>query len=172
MRTASLFLGSVLLAFSAFGQKTTDQPPEHSITPAQVHEILELTGGIELAHQATHRMMQDLRKAFPPFMPQDVIDDLDASLQKIDVEPIAVKAYQRHISTEDAEQIIAFYKTPAGARLTRALPAIGEEVHDAGAAQGRQIAQEVIERHMNEINAAAEKYRSEHEPPPTVTTPN
>ena len=191
MRGVSLLASTLAFATFALGQQApvppqnsipgsssvgklavVDQPPEHPITPAQVHELLELTGANRLKVQMMNGMMLYFRKAFPPYVPKDVIDDLETSLEKIDLEPMAIKAYQKHISTEDAAQVIAFYKTPAGRRLIGVLPSISQELQENGARQGEQISQEVIQRHMDEIKAAAAKYRQQQPDTPTITAPN
>jgi len=186
MRVLPLLVTTLLLAAPVFGQQASstnstpaqstaavaDQPPAHPITPAQVHEILELTGAKRLQIQTMRTMMIGLRKAFPPFMPPDVIDDLESNMEKIDLEPMAVAVYQEHVSTEDATLIIAFYKTPAGSRLLGALPQIAREMQARGEQAGVQVAREVVARHMDEIKAAAAKYKQEHSDAPTITSPN
>lgn len=190
MRVVSLLTTTLVLAASAFGQQapaspqnsaqsappsqvsTADQPPTHPITPAQVHELLELTGANRLKVQMMRGMMSQIVKAFPPFVPKDVIDDLEASMEKIDIEPLAVKAYQKHVSTEDAAQVIAFYKTPAGRRVVSVLPQITQELQESGAQEGIRISQAVVQRHMDEIRTAAAKYQQDHADTPHITTPN
>lgn len=190
MRVVSLLASTLILATASFGQQSTapagassgrspsqastgvDQPPEHPCTPAQVRELLELTGANHLKEQAMRGMMTYMQKSLPPFMPKDVIDDLEASLEKIDLEPMAIESYQKHISTEDATQLIAFYKTPAGKRVVQVLPVITQELQEEGAKQGVKVSREVIERHADEIRAAASKYQQDHAAPPTVTAPN
>ncbi|MGC2164352.1 MAG: DUF2059 domain-containing protein [Silvibacterium sp.] len=189
MRYASVLAITLIFAASALAQQTPAssqtharsanaqaqvaiQPPAHPITPAQVHEILELTGANHLAVQIMRGMMVNLRKSFPPYVPKDVIDDLEASMEKMDFESMAVVAYQKHISTEDAAQAITFYKTPAGRRIIGVMPQVVGEMQANGAKAGMQISQQVIARHMDEIKAAAEKYQQEHSAPPTVTSPN
>jgi len=189
MRYASVLAATLIFAASALAQQapsassapTTlanppaqvpDQPPVHPVTPEQVHEILELTGANQLKNQMMRGMMAYWRRAFPSFVPKDVFDDLESSLEKMDFEPMAVTAYQKRISTEDAAQVIAFYKTPAGRRVIAALPQISSEMQQAGAQMGMKVSQEVIARHKDEIKAAAEKYREEQSGPPTITSPN
>jgi uncharacterized protein len=176
MRSASVFTLALILAASALGQHTSavpaDQPPIHPITPAQVHEILELTGANQLKNQMMRGMMGYWQKALPAFVPKDVLADLESSLEKMDFEPMAVKAYQKHISTEDAAQLIAFYKTPAGRRVIAVMPQISSEMQQGGAQLGMQISQEVIVRHKDEIRAAAAKYQQDHPDTPKVTSPN
>jgi uncharacterized protein len=191
MRVVSLLACTFVLIASAFGQQTAipdnssqpassvqtpaaaaDQRPEHPVTPAQVREILQLTGAHELAHQVMTRMMASIEKSLPPFMPKDVIDELEASLDKIDLDAMAIESYQKHVSTEDAAQLIAFYKSPAGRRVVRVLPLITQEMQEEGARQGMKISQDVIQRHIDEIRAAAMKYQQDHAAPPTITAPN
>lgn len=192
MRVVSLLASTLILAASAFGQQTAvspdnstqsvspaqtpastaDQPPEHPCTVAQVRELLGLTGANQLRIQVMRKMMVQIKQAFPPFMPKDVMDDMESSLEKIDMEPMAVRAYQRHVSTEDAAQLIAFYKTPTGQRVIRVLPIVTGEMQDAGAKEGERVAQEVIQQHMDEIKAAAVKYRQQQPDTPTITAPN
>jgi hypothetical protein len=190
MRFVSVFASTLIFTASALGQQapaslpaqggvssqtpsaTIDQPPEHPITTAQVHELLELTGANRLKDQMIHNTMTYLQKAFPPYMPKDVIDDLEASFAKLDVESMTVEEYQKHISTEDAAQFIAFYKTPAGIHLVSVLPVIAQDVQASATKQASQITQEVIERHRDEIMAAAAKYKQQQPDTPTITSPN
>lgn len=145
--------------------------PEHPITVAQVRELLELTGANQLRVQVMRKMMAQIKQAFPPFIPKDVMDDMESGLEKIDMEPMAVRVYQRYFSTEDAAQLIAFYKTPTGQRVISVLPIVSGELQDAGAKEGERVAQEVLKQHMDEIKAAAAKYRQENSDTPTITAP-
>ncbi|MGB7190582.1 MAG: DUF2059 domain-containing protein [Acidobacteriaceae bacterium] len=198
MRVVSLLVATLLVAAPVFAQQASSEnttparsetatanqqstktitvdlypPPAHPITAAQVHELLELTGAKQLGIQMMRGMMVNLRKTFPPFVPKDVIDDIEASLEKMDLESMAVVAYQKHLSTEDAAQVIAFYKTPAGGRIIAVLPQITQEMQAAGAKEGMRIVQQVIARHMDEIKAAAAKYKQEHSDEPKITSPN
>jgi hypothetical protein len=147
-------------------------PPVHPITPAQVHELLDLTGANKIKDQVMRGMWLNLQKTFPPFVPKDVLDDLETSMLKIDYEPLAVVAYQKHVSTEDAAKAIAFYKTPAGQRLVGVLPEVTREMQTGSTKLGMQVVQEVIARHMDEIKAAAAKYMQEHSDAPKITSPN
>jgi hypothetical protein len=109
-----------------------------------------------------------------PFMPQDVSDDLEQSFAKLDLETPIIAIYKQHISANDADAIIAFYKTPAGKDLIESMPAIMQQSQQVGLQQGRKTAQEVVERHRTEIEAAAKKYQEEHapKPAPSLNTPD
>lgn len=186
MRVVPIFLTTLLLAAPVYAQQASstsstpaqstavaaDQPPAHPVTVEQVHEILELSHAKELAHHCERNAFAMMKRDLPPYMPQDVTDDLQKQLETFDIEPMAVAAYQKHLSTEDAAQIIAFYKTPAGQRLFTAMPAITQEMQQGGTREGMKIAQQVISEHMDEIKAAAAKYQSDHSDTPKITAPN
>jgi hypothetical protein len=135
-----------------------EAPPDHPITAAQVHELMDLTGMTNLQKQMLEGFMPGLRQMMPPYIPEDVMDDFQKSLLGADMDSLVVRVYQRHLSTEDAEQVIAFYKTPAGKRVLAIMPSVLKETQEGGAQLGEQVMQGVLERHKAEIEAAREKY--------------
>jgi len=139
-----------------------DQPPAHPITLDQVHEMLQLTGAMNLSKQMLQGLMPLLRQSMPPYVPEDVLEDIQNSLMAADLEGAVVHSYQAHLSTEDGTAIIAFYKTAAGQRLLAAMPQIMKESQEAGGQLGRQIVEQVIDKHRAEIDAAKQKYDQEH----------
>lgn len=176
MRYAVLLLCSVLIvgtsavaqtapASSTAANTTHDAiaiPPAHPITLAQAKEILKMTGADQMKNQMIESMMAELRHAFPPYMPEDVIEDFQTSLEKADLDDTVIPIYQKYLSQQDAAAIIAFYKTPAGQHMLTALPEISRESQQAGALLGEKVVREVIERHKAEIEAAAKKYQEMH----------
>ncbi len=137
-------------------------PPAHPVTLEQVHELMQLTGTTNLMKQLLDSMMPSLRHSMPPYFPADVLDDFEKSLLGSDFEGMLVHTYQAHLSTEDAAEIIAFYKTPAGQHMLAATPQILKDSQLAGQQLGEQTMMEVLQRHQAEIDAAKEKYESQH----------
>jgi uncharacterized protein len=142
------------------------QRPEHPITVAQVHQLMVLTGANNLRSQVMAGMLPYIRQAMP-FMPADVLADFQSRMMKADFESMTVQSYQKHLSTDDAAQLIAFYETPAGKRVIAALPAILRDTQEGGAHLGQQTMAEVIQAHRAEIEAAVQKYKQEHASPTT-----
>ncbi len=141
-------------------------PPEHPVTAAQVHEILELTGTDTLRRQMLDGMLPYLKQMMP-YMPADVVADFQRSLGTADFEGAMVRSFQRHLSTEDAAQIIAFYRSPAGKRMIAVMPKVLDEGQQAGSEVGQQVMLQVIQRHKDEIDAAAKVYHEEHPQTPS-----
>lgn len=140
-------------------------PPANPLTDAQAKQMLEMTGALEMKEQLTHSVMNYFRSAMP-FIPTDVTADLEQSFAKLDLETPIIAIYKQHISAQDADSIIAFYKTPAGKNMIQAMPAIMQQSQQVGLQMGRKTAQEVVERHRAEIEAAAKQYREDHTPKP------
>jgi hypothetical protein len=139
------------------------QPPAHPITAAQIKEMQDLSGAVEMKKRIVANAMQYYRSAFPPYIPADVVDDLDKSLQNADLESHAAEIYPKYISTEDADRIIEFYKSPAGHRFIEAQPYMMTEMQRSAIQVAQQTAKDVITRHKAEIDAAQQKYMEEHQ---------
>lgn len=148
------------------------KPPANPITPAQITEMQQLSGATALKKRIVESAMEYYRRSFPPFIPQDVVDDLDKSLQNADLESQAAQIYPKYISTEDATTIIAFYKSPAGQHLIAAQPYMMTEIQRSAIQIAQQTAKDVITRHKAEIEAAQQKYIQEHQQKkPSLNTP-
>jgi len=171
MRKLAWVVGAVLMTSVPLMAQQTEwnpdraaeeaQRPEHPITAAQVHQLMVLTKTGDLRKRMMDGMMPYLKQAMP-FLPADVLDDFQARMEKADFEPIAVESYQKHLSTEDAAQVIAFYQSPAGQRVIAAMPQIVAETQQAGAQLGQKLMAQTIEAHRAEIQTAIQKYKQEH----------
>ena len=192
MRKASLALSCFLLAGAAFAQQAPSATPSspaaapaaskapaappavaNPLTDAQAKEMLEITGASTMKEQLQQTMVNYIHTNMP-FLPKDVSDDLDQSFLKLDLETPIIAVYKQHISTEDATAVIAFYKTPAGKDMMKAMPEILQQTQQIGVQLARKTAQDVIQRHRPEIEAAAKQYQEEHapKPAPSLSSPS
>lgn len=174
MRKLAWLLGAVIsMGLPAFAQQPAtgsgtpgngEQPPAHPVTVDQVQEMLQLTGYVNLKKQMVANMVPYLRQAMP-FLPDDVLEDFERRMDKADFESMIVKSYQAHLSTEDAKQMILFYKTPAGQHMISQMPMILKETQQGGADLGQKTMGEVIAAHKTEVEDAARKYQQSHAAP-------
>lgn len=148
------------------------KPPANPITPAQIKEMQQLTGAEAMKKRIVSLALQSYRSQFPPYVPADVIDDLSKTLQSVDLESRAAEIYPKYISTEDATQIITFYKSPAGQRMIAAQPYMASELQRSAIQIAQQTARDVMMRHKDEIEAAQKKYIEEQQQKkPSLNTP-
>jgi len=141
-----------------------NRTPAHPVSVAQVYEILELTGTNTQKREMLDGLLPHLKEMMP-WMPENVVADLQRTLGTADFEGAMVRSFQQHLSTEEAAQIIAFYKSPAGRHMIAVMPAVLNEGQDAVADLGQQVMLEVMQRHKDEIDAAAKVYHEEHPQP-------
>ncbi len=162
-----MLMGLPLFAQQAGGAATppveAGPAPAHPVTLDQVHEMLQLTGYANLKKQMVANMVPYLKQAMP-FIPADVLSDFEGRMEKADFETVIVKSYQAHLSTEDAAQMIVFYKTPAGQHMIAQMPLILKETQQAGAELGQKTMGDVIEAHKTEVEDAAKKYQQSGAP--------
>lgn len=144
--------------------------PAHPLTTAQAHEIASLTGTDKVKPRLIDQVMSYTERAFPPFVPADVREDVKSSLEKLDIDSSTTATYQKYLSTEDAAQIINFYKTPAGKNLLEVTPALSGEIQQTALKQAQTTFQAVMERHKAEIETAEKTYQAQH-PAPSLGAP-
>ncbi len=144
--------------------------PAHPLTVAQAHEIASLTGTDKVKPRLIESVMNYTQSAFPPFVPADVRADVKSSLDKLDIDSSTTATYQKYLSTEDAANIINFYKTPAGKNLVEVTQALSQEIQQTALAHAKSTFQAVMERHKAEIEIAQKNYQAQH-PAPTLGAP-
>jgi hypothetical protein len=149
------------VANAAAAATNENPPPLHPVTAAQVYEILELTGTDTLKREMLDGLLPHMQEMMP-YIPPDVVEDFQRSLGTADYEGAMVRAFQRHLSSEDAAAIIAFYQSPAGRHMIVVMPSVIDEGRQAAAELGQQVTLEVMQRHKDEIDAAAKVYHEEH----------
>lgn len=150
----------------------TVPPPANPITAAQIKEIEDVTGVADMQKRFIANAEQYYHSQLPPFIPQDVIDDLTKGIQNLDLPTQSAALYPKYVSTEDAGKIIEFYKTPAGKHYIAAEPELMSELQRSWVKATQQTVKDVVAKHKDEIEAAQKKYVEEHQQPkPSLNTP-
>ena len=120
--------------------------PARNVPSAErVRELLTVTGAAESSRIVIDQMMQSFHKMFPQ-VPDKLWNEMADVLQTEDLLDLTVPVYQEHLSAEDLELAIAFWKSEAGQRFREAQPAILSESMQLGQAWGQKKAQEVLGR--------------------------
>jgi hypothetical protein len=63
---------------------------------------------------------------------------------------VIAAVYDRHLSSEELRQLIAFYRTPVGRKVIAEMPVIVQESMQAGQTWGTQIGTSVAAQLANE----------------------
>jgi hypothetical protein len=122
------------------------QPP----SVAEVQKMMDVVGSKKIMQTVMTTMVQQIFDSFKkmrPDIPPGVWDRVSATLSS-DASTKGllhelVPIYQRHFCTADVEQIIAFYESPAGRKLSAEMPAIQQEAFVAGRAYMGRMSQQL-----------------------------
>lgn len=138
------------------------------VSAAQVKKLMELTGMGEIQKEAIEQMMPALRQALPPYVPGDVLQDFENRMLGPELQVTIIRAYQTHLSAQDAMAAIAFYRSEAGRHVLAATPQITHDVQVGVQEFAQKEMLEIVKMHQAEINAAKMKYQAAHpSSPPT-----
>jgi hypothetical protein len=127
---------------------------------AVIDELLELSNARNQMDAVTTQMIDSLSKiisAQNPGMDTEIVDILTRHLKAVfpkyreDMIQSYYLIYDRHLTLEDLQAVVAFYKTPVGAKLVAVMPAITRESLQLGMAMGQQAAKEALENARKEF---------------------
>lgn len=127
-KVATFLLGMTL----AFGSQAAPASKE------SVEKLMQLTGASNLGQQMMAQMlpaMQQMIPDAPPAFWQSVQQEVNID----EMVALVVPVYQKHLSEEDIQSMLAFFSTPAGQKLITAQPAIMQESMMVGQQWGQQL---------------------------------
>lgn len=110
-----------------------------------VRRLLRLSGAGAMGQQVMDQLFESQRKMLPQ-VPDSVWQELRKAMTGAELEELVVPIYERHLDEADLRGIIAFYETPAGAKLIRVQPQIMRESMSAGQAWGMDTTRKVMEK--------------------------
>jgi hypothetical protein len=131
--------GLVLTASPA----ATQQPAARKVDPAvaaAARRLLTVTGAVKLALHGMETMIKQQR-AVTPQVPGEFWDAFIAHARRDTMQlfDMLVPIYATHLTRDEIEQLIRFYESPIGRRLTAVQPLISQESMAAGQTWGEAI---------------------------------
>lgn len=127
--TASLFVATLTLSA---------QSSDYS---KKLNEMFVVSGSEE-SYKAAITQMLTIFKQQSPETGEDTWKELEVEFMKSsisDLTEMLVPVYQKYLTLEDLEGMIAFYKTPVGQKYARTTPLIMQESMQIGAEWGQKI---------------------------------
>lgn len=107
-------------------------------------ELLEVSGAGEMGLQVVRQMVQSFTAANPD-VPQEFWDRFVASVDPEELEELVVPIYVEHLTVEEMEASIDFYRTEVGQSILRKMPVVMAESIEAGQRWGMELAQRAME---------------------------
>lgn len=147
----------VLLAIgTSYAQQKTPSKPGTSATPpraktaaaseagkiADIRKLLVLTGSREMVNQVKVTLVEQFRQSSPD-LPPEMFKEMVAEMKAEDLEEAIIPIYLKHFTASDIKQLIAFYQSPFGRKVTRAMPEIIQESNLIGMNWGQNVVNKV-----------------------------
>lgn len=139
-RKASLG-GSLFLVAAALGAQVRAAGPDAE-KMALIREVLVVTGTEAMMEQSMQQMLENFKTSMP--QGSQVLDRLKGKFRAAELIPGLIEIYDRHLSKEDIRALLQFYRSPAGQRVLKEMPAVLQESMAAGQAWGKKKGEEVM----------------------------
>ena len=150
-RWTALIVFVVVCASLACGQNapaagSSAKPRAEKI--AKIRELLVLTDAAGLAAGALKSQAGSIKKMLPlpPAAQDDFEKELLADVNVNELINLLIPIYEEHVSEEDLDHLLAFYRSPVGKRFIKALPLITEESRKVGEEWGEGLGRRVAEK--------------------------
>lgn len=113
-------------------------------TTAAIHRLLELTGTAEVALHGVEAMVRAQRTSNPQ-IPPAFWDALLARARRQMPQYVdsLIPIYRAHLTRAEVDQLVKFYESPIGRRVTEVTPVITQESMELGQRWGLTIGREV-----------------------------
>ena len=141
----TILTGLVLCLLTATAPAWAQEPTGPSSKERDIRRLLVLMGSAELGKQVVDQMFGQFRTSLPD-VPAEFWDGMAAELNPQGFVELGVPIYDKHFTHDEIRELIAFYQTPIGRKLTSELPAITQESMEAGQKWGEEVAQKVVAR--------------------------
>lgn len=138
----------VLALLLGLGLGPVQGQDEATTKQADIKKLLNITGasktGLRVFSQVIG-MFQRAHSEVPEPVWMEMVSEAEAKVDDF-VTEMLVPIYDKHLTHEDIQGLIAFYETPAGRKLLRVMPRMHQESRQAGEIWGREFARTVQER--------------------------
>jgi len=138
---AALALAATL-AIAPAARSEDSKPALPTQKQQDIRQLLELTHGLTLSKQLIDQLFALQQRAMPN-VPASVWQNLRREFDPADMEPTVVAIYDRHFSSDEIHDLIAFYRSPTGQKIIAEQPQILQESLAAGQAWAADVLQRI-----------------------------
>lgn len=136
---------------SASGQEIkSSQVAAQQAKENDIRRLLNDMGAGKLGAQMMDQMFGSMRTSMKQQVPQEVWDELIAGF-KVEFSPeklieLNVPIYDKHYTHDEIRQLISFYESPLGRKVTSVTPLLAQESFETGVAHSRIVLQRFYDR--------------------------
>ncbi len=127
-------------------QAATSRPdPEWTAKQQDIRKLMDLTNAGNMGVQVASQMIDQMRSTWPQ-VPNQFWDDFKRDMNPGTLVDLVVPIYDHHFTHDDIKQMISFYDSPVGRKVTAESGAIMRESMDVGAEWGALLSQQIMDR--------------------------
>jgi len=131
-----------ILFVGAFGALQAQTTPSKT---ADIRKVLQMSGQAKAGVQVMEAMFGQFQQSLPQ-VPEEFWKEFMKEVSAEGLIDLIIPIYDKHFTHDDIRQLIVFYDSPIGKKLTATLPVITEESMTAGEKWGGELAEKVMER--------------------------
>lgn len=143
MKTLIALVFVLVASAPAVAQSTT--APIDSATRADIVRLLRLSGQAESGVQVLDNMLALYAESFPQ-VPEEFWQEVRSEFTSDALIELMIPTYAKYYTHEDILQLIVFYESPIGKKVTETLPLLVQETMLAGQQWGQDTAQKILEK--------------------------
>ena len=132
--------------------------PAHQATPEQVREYFAVIHLGDTMKVSMSQVISAMKTTSAPYIPASFWQDMQASMADYDFISELIPIYQEHLTRDDLEAVLIFYRSDAGKHLLANQATMSAEAQVTFRMIGRKMGEQIGLRHANEIAAAKKKY--------------
>ncbi len=121
------------------------QSPEYA---SRLKTMLRLSGG-EQTFQAAIDQMMSMVKQNNASVPEEIWAEMETEFKKTSIDDLVTKLvpiYSQHLTLEDLNGLIEFYKTPVGKKFAEKTPLITQQSIQVGQQWGMEVGQKIVNK--------------------------
>lgn len=145
MLSLLLWTGS---AFADADSKSAAKPDAKAVDTgrrADIMRLLQLTQAGAMGEQAVQYLFATYKQSMPQIK-DELWQELKKEISADELLQRLVPVYEKHFSASDIKELIRFYESPVGKKLTVTLPSVNQEALGIGQTWGSEIAVRVKRR--------------------------
>lgn len=118
---------------------------QQSTIEEDIRQVMELSGAGKLGVQVMEAMTAQFQQSMPE-VPTEFWKEVMKEVNPDKMIELIIPIYKKHFTQEEIRQLVTFYQSPLGKKVTATLPAVTAESMKAGEEWGGEIAATVLKR--------------------------
>lgn len=110
-----------------------------------IRQMMELSGAGKLGIQVMEAMSTQFQRSLPE-VPTEFWKEVMKEVNPDKMIDLIIPIYKKHFTQAEVQQLITFYKSPIGQKVSATLPAVTAESMEVGEQWGQEIAAIALKR--------------------------